>query len=420
MKNIGGKFNWVIMWKSLINGLQQIAGYFTAEIKECFRDSGTIVIFILGMITYPVAYSIGYLKETVRDVPVAVVDLDHTSLSRQYSRMADATEQVNVVFKPASLKAASDLFYKGKVAGVILIPSGFEKDIYSGRQAGITVYSDAGHFLLYKQVYAGGIYSSQTFGAGIEVKSLLMKGETLNQALKERNPLNVSVYNLYNPSGGYATFIVPGIFLIVIQQTLLIGIGLLGGKHNERNSYHYLAAAIHQRWASLKLVLGQAGAYVFIYLFTSFLIVGIFYKLILFPDKGGYLSTYYLLVPYLFTIAFLGITIGLLFKKRAHALLLIVFISPSVFFMSGVAWPAQALPPILRYLSFLFPSTPMINAFVRLRMMGSGLHAIRFEYHIMLIQMVICFILALLSFQIKLKRLRRQVALPVLVVTSGK
>lgn len=395
------------MWKSLCRGLEQVANYFTAELKECFRDSGTIVIFILGMITYPVAYSIGYLKEIVRDIPVAVVDLDHTTLSRQYSRITDAVEQVKVTCKPGSLKEASDLFYKGDIAGIIMIPAGFEKDVYSGRQGGVTVYSDAGHFLLYKQVYAASVYASQVFGAGISVRNLLNKGETMEQALAERDPLKVKIYNLYNPAGGYATFVVPGILLIVIQQTLLIGIGLLGGKHNERNSYHYLASATHQRWAPLKVVIGQASAYSFIYLFTSFCIVGLFYKLIAFPDKGGYWATYFLLIPYLFTISFLGITIGLLFKRRAHALLFLVFISPSIFFISGAAWPAQALPPLLRTLSWFFPSTPMIGAFIRTRIMGADLHAVSFEYRIMLIQMVVCFFLALLSFQLKLARLRR-------------
>ena len=119
------------MFKSLFKGLSQIANYFTGELKECFRDSGAVVMFIVGMIAYPVAYSIGYLKEVVRDIPVAVVDLDHSSLSRQLSRMTDATEQLTVLYKPASMKDAETLFYNGDVAGVILIASNFEKNIYS-------------------------------------------------------------------------------------------------------------------------------------------------------------------------------------------------------------------------------------------------------------------------------------------------
>ena len=399
------------MFKSLFSGLQQIAGYYFGEIKESLRDSGTIVMFIVGMIIYPVAYSFGYIQETVRDIPVAVVDLDHTSLSRQYSRMADATEQIKVAYKPASLYEARDLFYKGDVAGIILIPSGFEKNVYSGRQAPITVYSDAGHFLLYKQVYAGCVYSSQVFGAGIEIRNLLDKGKTMEQVLNEREPLKLNVYNLFNPAGGYATFIVPGILLIVIQQTLLIGIGILWAKHTEKKAIINLKAAINQRWAAFKIVIGQSMAYVTIYLFTSFLILGLFYKIVNFPDKSGFLPTYYLLIPYLFTVSFLGMAIGVLFKKRVHALLFIVFISPSVFFVSGAAWPAQALPPVLKILSYILPSTPMINAFIRLRIFGAGLHAISYEYRIMIIQMIVFFIMAVFACAIKLKNLKKQVVL---------
>ncbi len=404
------------MFKPLFRGLSQIAKYFTGELKECFRDSGAIVMFIAGMIAYPVAYSIGYLKEVVRDVPVAVLDLDHSSLSRQLSRMTDATEQLTVLYKPSSLKDAEELFYKGDVAGVILIPSDFEKNIYRGNQAGITVYSDAGHFLLYKQVLAGCLYASQTMSAGIEIKNLLQKGKTLKQANDAREPLNVNVYSLYNPSGGYASFVVPGILIIVIQQTLLIGIGILWAKHTERKKYHYLKTAINQRWASFKMLLGQSAAYVAVYVITSFLIVGLFYRIINFPDKSGLLPVFFLLIPYLFSITFFGMALGVMFRKRVHALLFMVFISPSVFFISGASWPVQALPPVLKFASYIFPSTPMINAFIRLRIMGSGLQSIHSEYSIILIQMCVFFLIAWLAYAIKLNSLRKQVAVGSLII----
>ena len=404
------------MFKSLFKGLSQIANYFTGELKECFSDSGAVVMFIVGMIAYPVAYSIGYLKEVVRDIPVAVVDLDHSSLSRQLSRMTDATEQLTVLYKPASMKDAETLFYNGDVAGVILIPSNFEKNIYSGKQAGISVYSDAGHFLLYKQVLAGSLYASQTMGAGIEIKNLLQKGKTLKQANDAREPLNVNVYSLYNPSGGYASFVVPGILIIVIQQTLLIGIGILWAKHTERKKYHYLKTAVHQRWASFKMLVGQSAAYVAVYVFTSFLIIGLFYKIMDFPDKSGLLPVFFLLIPYLFSITFLGMALGVMFRKRVHALLFMVFISPSVFFISGASWPAQALPTTLKILSYIFPSTPMINAFIRVRIMGSGLQSVNHEYHIILLQMLIFFLIAWLAYAIKLNNLRKQVAAGNLII----
>lgn len=408
------------MFKSLFRGFHQTAVYFIGELKESVRDGGTIIIFLVGMIAYPVLYSLGYIKEVVRDIPVAVVDLDHSSLSRRLSRMIDATEQVAVTAKAPNLQEAKNLFYAESVFGVFLIEDGFEKNIYSGRQGNVSVYSDAGHFLLYKQVLSSGLYAAQTMGVGVEIENLIKKGKTWHQALNARVPLNINAYSLYNPNGGYASFIVPGILIIVIQQTLLIGIGILWAKHRERKSYHYLKDAINQRWAGLKLLIGQAGAYVFIYLFSSFLILGLFYHWMNFPDKSGFLPVLYLLIPYLFTVAFLGMTIGVLFKKRVHAILFLVFISPSVFFISGAAWPSEALPGFLRSLSYILPSTPMINAFVRLRIYGAGLQSVYPEYKIMLIQMLIYFSSALFAYYIKLKTLKKKVVAGKILIETTK
>ena len=126
------------MWKNIKIILSEIAGLYVDEIKLIFSDSGAILFFIVAMFVYSLLYTIGYEKETVRDLPVAIVDLDHSSLSRQFSRMADATEQLQVSCKPGSLKEAEQLFFDGKIKGVLLIPENFEKDILSGRRTNVT------------------------------------------------------------------------------------------------------------------------------------------------------------------------------------------------------------------------------------------------------------------------------------------
>jgi ABC-2 type transport system permease protein len=396
------------IFRSLKFALLQIGGYFTGEVKEIFRDGGTIVVFLLAMIAYPVIYTLGYIKETSKEIPVALVDLNHTATSGKLSRMIDATEQIKISNNPNSLKEAEKLYYKNEVMGVIVIDKDFEKNILSANRGSVSVYSDAGHFLLYKQVYSGVVYASQTLNAGIEVRNLLTKGKTMEQAMEQRDPLSLKVNNLYNPSGGYASFIVPAILIILIQQTLLIGIGILYGKHNERNNFHYLKEGAKRPFEAMKIVLGQTLAFMLIYLFTSFLILGLFYHIVGFPDKSGFLNTYYLLIPYLAAISFLGVGIGLVFPKRVYALLFLVFLSPPILFISGAVWPAEALPKALYYASYLLPSTPMINGFIRLRIMNSGIHAVSTEYNILLIQMVAYFLFTISIYRVKLKRLRKQ------------
>ena len=392
------------MLRNLVKGAKDTVGYFLDELKLIFSDSGTVLIFIIAMFAYPVIYSIGYQNEVIRDIPIAVVDLDCTPTSRQFSRMADETEQLYVAYKPSSLKEAEELFYDGMVHGVILIPNEFEKDILSGKQVKPTVYCDASYFLLYKQVYSGASYSSGTFSAGVEIKRMLAEGKTLDQAKVLQEPLQVKSYNLYNPAGGYDSFVLPGIVLIMMQQTLLIGIGMLGGTIREKKKFLKMNAPVIKLWGTSKMIVGKASAYVFIYMFNALFSMVVLHKWLSLPDKGTMMNVISLLVPYLLAISFLGLAISMLFKERVHSILFMVFISPIVMFLSGISWPSISIPPVLYWLSHIFPSTFMVPGYLKLRTIGAGLESVHYEWSLLLIQMIVYFFLACLSYKIAIKR----------------
>jgi ABC-2 type transport system permease protein len=386
------------------NSFREIADIFIDEIRLIFTDSGTVLIFLIAMFIYPLLYSLGYENETVRDVPVAVVDLDHSQLSRQYSRMMDATEQMHVMFKPGSLKEAEALFYDGSVKGVVLIPGSFEKDILHARQTNVTVYCDASYFMLYKQVYAGTTFANGTFGAGVEIKRLLADGKNFEQAKDLQDPLKVSTYNLYNPPAGYGSFVMPGMILVIMQQTLLLGIGMIGGTSREKKKFLKRTHPVIRKWGNVKLVMGKALAYTSIYLLTAFFAVGILPRMFSFPANGNFWVIAIMLIPYLLSVSFLGLSISLLFKQRVHSMLFLVFVSPMVVFLSGISWPTTSIPPLLHALSNIFPSTVLIPAYLRVQVDGVGFYSIITEWSTLLIQMVVYFALACISYKYALKR----------------
>jgi ABC-2 type transport system permease protein len=389
-------------------GLRKTAEYYSEEMRLIMADAGAVLLFIVAMIIYPIVYSIGYSGEVVKDLPVAVVDLNHSSLSRQYSRMLDATEQIHVICKPGSLKEAENLFYEGNIKGIVLIPEDFEKNILQGIQSNVTVYCDASYFLIYKQIYAGAAYSTGTLSAGVEIKKLLAQGRDLKQALDQRDPLKTNVISLYNPSAGYGSFIMPGVLLIILQQTLLIGIGLLGATTREKIKNRNLIVEPLTHGGSITAVLGKSLAYLVIYMFNVIFIMVIIPKWFSFPDKSGFLTTLLLTIPYILSISFLGITISVLFKKRAHALLFMVFLSNVILFFSGLSWPSAALPPLLYKIAHVFPSTLMIPAYLRVRIMGAPLSSVAYEYTFILVQMVVYFILACVAYKLSSKKMARE------------
>ncbi|NJO68954.1 MAG: ABC transporter permease [Bacteroidetes bacterium] len=390
--------------RKTIDGARETAVYFVEELKLIFSDAGAVLLFMIAMFIYPLLYAIGYQKETIREIPVAVVDLDHSQTSRQYSRMADATEQIDVIVKPGSLKEAEQLFYEGTVKGVILIPSSFEKDILSARQTNITVYCDASYFLLYKQVFTGTSYVNGTFAAGVEIKRMLAEGKTQAQAIEMQEPLKVSTYNLYNPSGGYGSFVMPGMVLIIMQQTLLIGIGMLGGTIREKKIFLKMSGRAKHNLGSVRLVFGKASAYTLIYLLNALFALGILHKWYNYPDNSGFMATISIFIPYILSISFLGLAISMLFKERVHSMLFMVFLSPMVVFLSGISWPATAIPDVLYGIAHIFPSTVMIPAYLKMRISGAGLSDIKPEWAMLLIQSVIYFILAILSYRYAIRK----------------
>lgn len=392
-----------------VKHIKVLADFFIDEIKLIFSDAGAVLFFLVAMFIYPLLYTLGYEKETVRELPVAIVDLDHTATSRQFERMADAAEQLKVTCKPGSLKEAETLFYEGKINGIILIPEDFEKDILRANRTSVTVYCDAGYFMLYKQVYAGAVYSSGTFGAGVEIKRLMAQGKTMKQALDMQDPLKTDVYNLYNPSGGYGSFVMPGMSIIIIQQTLLIGIGMLGGTIREKRIFLKRYGSVSRKWGNVKLILGKSFAYVSVYLFTALFPMVLLHKWYHFPEQGDFLRTLAILVPFLFAVSFLGLAISMFFKQRVHSILFLVFLSPMVVFLSGISWPASAIPQWLYWITHVFPSAWAVPAYIKLRIMGAPLEAVHFEQAFLLIQMIIYFVLACLSYKYAIRKIGRRI-----------
>lgn len=362
-----------------INSLELIAIHFKEELKAIFMDKGALLILVGAMLIYPVIYSIGYFNETLTDLPIGVVDLDHSVASRKYARMIDASSELVVSCKPEDLGEAEKLFMANKISGVVLIPKGFQKEVLAGRQANIAVYADASYFLKYKNEMLAVTYSNVYFGGGISVMRYMAEGKSMEQAKVSMDPLPAQSHILYNPSSAYGSFIMPGLILIIIQQTLLIGIGILGGSFSESKNSPFLLRGIKRSKEILPYLVGKTGAYLFISAFNIVLAVVLVHHWFNYPDKANMLDVLMLLFPFLLSVIFLGIGLSTLFKHRESALVFMVFLSPIALFLSGLSWPVSAMPEWIVGLSKVMPSTTVVPAYLRLRTMGVGISEVKTE-----------------------------------------
>jgi ABC-2 type transport system permease protein len=360
-------------------GYKQFTYFYREEFKHIFSDPGVMLIFIGAIVAYPILTGYIYSKEVLRDVPAAMVDLCQSSESRQLIRMVDATESLAITSHCTSLEEAKALFEKGKVNAIMVIPATFSRDVLSGKQTTVSAYCDGAYFLTYKQAFKGFSYATGTFSAGIELKKMTAKGTPLNEALKQRDPIPVKTFGLFNSTEGYATFIMAPFSILVLQQTLLIGIGLIGGTHREKGTLQNLLPHGIKRGMTLPVIFGKTACYLTIYLFNSLYVMVVIYKLFRFPHHAYAFDLAIYMVPFLLAVIFLGLTFATFYKNREHVMLLLIFISIPFLFFSGISWPYEALPIWLKSIANLIPSTPGIRGFLKLNQMGAPLSAVTTE-----------------------------------------
>jgi ABC-2 type transport system permease protein len=180
-------------------------------------------------------------------------------------------------------------------------------------------------------------------------------------------------HNLFNPYLGYGTFVMPAIIMVIIQQTMLIGIGMIGGTWREFGLYRKLCPAGRRRMSTLPIVLGRGLVYALIYAVTCTYILGLHYRLFHFPMNGATGAVMLFMAAYLAACIAMGIAVSTLFRYRENSLLLLLWTSIPVLMLSGVSYPRQGIPDWLFNLGQLFPSSHGVNGFIRIQTMGASI-----------------------------------------------
>ena len=383
---------------------KQLGAVIRNEFQTIFKDGGAMLILIFALIIYATAYSLAYGSQVLRNVPIGVVDESRTPTSRSLIDTFNAGPNTYVAYNPTSMEEAKELFYGRKIYGVVYIPQDYEKQLLGGSSAAVSLYVDASYFLMYRQVFQELVTGIGQTGAMVQFQRLIAKGANIPQATAATQPVIYQSHNLFIPYLGYGSFIMPAIIIVIIQQTLLIGIGMIGGTWREFGLYRKLIPANCKRMYTLPIVLGKALVYISIYAVTLLYIMTVHYKLFHYPSNGSTEAVVGLLVPYLLACIMLGIAISTLFRYREQSLLLLFWTSIPILLLSGASFPREAIPEWLYTLGQVFPSSSGVNAFIRIRTMGASLRDVMPELRILWAQVFVYGGLACIGIHVILTR----------------
>ena len=382
---------------TIMEGCRDAALIWRDEMRQIFKDEGVIIFFFVVPLLYPLLYSWIYNNEVVREVPVVVVDNCHSQLSRQFVRKCNASPDVKVVAYVDDIDEAKMLIGRDVAKAAYYIPSDFQSRIYRMQQSTISVYCDMSLMLAYKAAYQTAVLVSQEMNSDIQIQ--LAGKYTKREEEIQAKPLDSDGLAMFSPAGGYGSSVLPAVLMLILQQTLVLGIGLSAGTARETNRFQDLVPIQKHYHGTFRIVLGKSFCYLMIYILMGAWLTVVVPRLFHFPCLAHWQDLLVMMIPYTLACIFFGITVSCLVRYRENVMLIMVFVSVPLLFLSGVSWPQSGIPGFWQGVSWLFPSTFGVRAYIRLNSMGGTLGDVLTEYHALWLHVLLYFVVACLVYR---------------------
>ena len=344
---------------------------FVDEIKRIFRDPGVVLIFIVATLIYPLIYKTIYWNEQITDVPVAVVDLSNSSESRAFLHKWNATPDVKLCYQCTSMSEAEQLLRDQKVHGIIYIPRDFASQLADPfGKAHISLYCDMSSFLYMKAIYLSCNQLMLESMRTVQIDRYQQMGidKEFAWALVQDAPYTETA--LFTPTGGYGSFLIPAVLVLILHQTLFFGICMLGGTAREENIDRY----------SFRSLFGRAGAYFVVYYTLAAIVLGFYPRLLDIPHIGSIGDILLFNVPLILSIIFFSLCVSVFIRNRESGLVLLISSSLIFLFMAGISWPKEMIPDPWWYLACCIPYTWGAHGFIHMNSMGASLAITGNEY----------------------------------------
>jgi len=372
-----------------------VGGAFAAEWQRVLRTRGAFILLVLAPLVYGFYYPQPYLNQILRKIPIAVVDNDLSELSRRIVQTLDASGAVKVAVRADTLAEARAALDRSEVFAVVGIPPEAERDVLKGTTVPLPIYADATYFFLFRTMGSGIAAAINTLSSELAAGGARPDGSLFKAALASLSPADILLQPIFNPVGGYASYVVPAAFVLILQQMLLIGAAML------------TAAALAQTTGgAFASVLGRGIAHLVIYLpalALYFIVLPRFYG---FSALGQPLQLFAIASVFVLATSFMGQAVGAWFKRPETPTLIFLGTSLAQFFLAGFSWPREAIPKPVLTAGYVFPSDLAIDGMVRIDQLGATLWEVAHDWRGLWVLAIIYFTLAVISaFVVK----RRQV-----------
>jgi ABC-2 type transport system permease protein len=345
-----------------------VGGAFKAEWQRVLGMRSAFSLLVLAPLIYGIYYPQPYLNQILRKLPIAVVDNDLSDISRQIVETLDASGALSVTVRARTLAEARTAIDRGDAFAAVEIPADAERDVLKGITAHIPIYADATYLFIFRSTASGVATALGTLTADLVSRGARSDGSLVKAKLASLSPADVLLQPIFNPVGGYASYVVPAAFLLILQQTLLIGAAMLTGR------------ALASGGSAFAGVLGRGIAHLTIYLPALALYLIVLPRIYGFSTLGHLPQIVALATVFLLATSFMGQAVGAWFTRPENATLLLLATSLPQFFTAGFAWPREAIPDTAKALGRMFPADSAIDGLVRINQLGAGIWEVAHDW----------------------------------------
>ncbi|SHI86832.1 ABC-2 type transport system permease protein [Cruoricaptor ignavus] len=348
--------------------MRHIVEIFLNEIRLVSSQRSLFLTLLVAPILYAFLYGSIYINKDQPPVKIAVVDEDHTNISRQFVNEVHSSTKVESHIYP-TVAVAREAMYRGDVQGYIEIAPGMEEKLLSQRQANVSMYINTSQFLPTGALMSSLNEIAMTVGGGVRKAYFEKQGEGSEAAMQLTNPIKFDYRPLYNTDRNYGSFIIPGLLAIILQQTLLIAVCAAMSFEKQSGSL----ASMLRKYSFSDILTGKSIFYLISSSVLAFFIVAVNFTILDASFRGSYRDGYIITLLFLCSVITLGMLLGTFFPNPLMTYQVMGFSSYPIFLISGYSLPLQALPQGIQDLAACLPTTPFLKAYGSIVQTGARL-----------------------------------------------
>ncbi len=372
------------------------------EFRRITERKSLYLLMILLPIAVSILYAFIYKGEIVRDLPVAILDRDHSSLSRTVTEFVEASGSMKIAGYVTSVEEIKAGIQSGKFQGAFAIPHNFENDVKSGKNSTIVIYKNTANLIVGNLLMRDGMTIVKTVSAGALIKKLRNKGMLYDQAMAVANPVKIEAQSLYNPNYSYLGYLVPGLLAFTLQLVIMISSVIVISSEFTHETFGELLKISGNN--IYKILAGKSIPHLMIHISTILFITGIILPLCNIKSAGSIIFMIFFFILFAAACLAFGLFISAAFHDQLFATNLALFINMPAFIFSGYTFPVWAMPAIQRIFAAILPFTHFVSGYFKIYNMDAPVGYVMDETLILFLFTAVGFILTIAALKIHIKK----------------